>query len=198
MKPTTKIMKLTNITILLSFAVALALIPCGCVTDPGAGLGSNNAAQADAAATAALQNLYASRPAAKALGSKAKAILIFPDVVKAGFLWGGELGNGVLRQNGKTVGYYNITAASYGLQAGLQSFGYALFLMNDSAMAYLNNTGGWQVGVGPSIVVMDEGMARSISTTTLLQNDIYAFVFDQSGLMAGAGLQGSKITRVGP
>lgn len=191
------IMKLTNITILLSFAAALALLNSGCVTDPGAGLGSNNAAQTDAAATAALQNLYASRPAAKALGSKAKAILIFPDVVKGGFLWGGELGNGVLRQNGKTVGYYNITAASYGLQAGLQSFGYALFLMNDSAMAYLNNTGGWQVGVGPSIVVMDEGMARSISTTTL-HNDIYAFVFDQSGLMAGAGLQGSKITRVGP
>jgi lipid-binding SYLF domain-containing protein len=191
------IMKLTNITLLLSFALALALIPCGCVTGPGPGLGSNNAAQADAAATAALQNLYASRPAAKALGSKARAILIFPDVVKAGFLWGGELGNGVLRQNGKTVGYYNITAASYGLQAGLQSFGYALFLMNDSAMAYLNNTGGWEVGVGPSLVVVDEGMAKSISTTTL-QNDIYAFVFDQSGLMAGAGLQGSKITRVGP
>ena len=62
---------------------------------------------------------------------------------------------------------------------------------------YLNNSGGWEVGVGPSIVVVDEGMARSLSTTTL-QNDIYAFVFDQSGLMAGAGLQGSKITRVGP
>lgn len=189
-------MKPNSITTLLSFAVALALIPCGCVTDPAAGLGSNNAAQADAAATASLQNLYASRPAAKALGRKAKAILIFPDVVKVGFLWGGELGNGVLRRNGKTVGYYNVTAASYGLQAGIQSFGYALFLMNDSAMTYLNNSGGWEVGVGPSIVVVDEGMARSISTTTL-QNDIYAFVFDQSGLMAGAGLQGSKITRVG-
>jgi lipid-binding SYLF domain-containing protein len=197
MKLTTMIMKPTSITTLLSLSVALALLHCGCMTDTGAGLGSNNAAQADAAATAALQNLYASRPAAKALGRKAKAILIFPDVVKGGFLWGGELGNGVLRQNGKTVGHYNITAASYGLQAGIQSFGYALFLMNDSAMAYLNNSGGWEVGVGPSIVVVDEGMARSISTTTL-QNDIYAFVFDQSGLMAGAGLQGSKITRVGP
>jgi lipid-binding SYLF domain-containing protein len=149
------------------------------------------------AATAALQNLYATRPAAKALGRKAWAVLVFPDVVKGGFLWGGEIGNGVLRQKGKTIGYYNITAASYGLQAGIQSFGYALFLMNDSAMSYLNNTGGLEVGVGPSIVVVDEGMARSITTTTL-QKDIFAFVFDQSGLMAGTGLQGSKITRVGP
>jgi lipid-binding SYLF domain-containing protein len=69
--------------------------------------------------------------------------------------------------------------------------------MNDSAMAYLNNSGGWEVGIGPSIVVVDEGMAKSMSTTTL-QKYSYAFVFDQSGLMAGAGLQGSKITRVGP
>jgi lipid-binding SYLF domain-containing protein len=193
----TMIMKLTRNTTLLSLSTALALLQGGCVTGPGAGPGSNDAAQADTAATAALQNLYATRPAAKALGRKARAILIFPDVVKGGFLWGGELGNGVLRQNGRTTGYYNITAASYGLQAGLQSFGYALFLMNDSAMAYLNNTGGWEVGVGPSIVVVDDGMAKSMSTTTL-QNDIYAFVFDQSGLMAGAGIQGSKITRVGP
>jgi lipid-binding SYLF domain-containing protein len=190
-------MKLNSITTFISSALGLALLHCGCVTDPGVGLGTNNAAQADTAATAALQNLYASRPAAKALGRKAKAILIFPDVVKGGFMWGGEIGNGVLRQNGRTTGYYNITAASYGLQAGIQSFGYALFLMNDSAMTYLNNTGGWELGVGPSIVVVDEGMAKSISTTTL-QNDIYAFVFDQSGLMAGTGLQGSKITRVGP
>ena len=190
-------MKPNSLTTLLSFAAALALFHCGCVTDPGAGLGSDNAAQANAAATAALQNLYASNPAAKALSRKARAILIFPDVVKGGFLWGGEIGNGVLRQNGKTVGHYNITAASYGLQAGIQSFGYALFLMNDSAMAYLHNTGGWEVGLGPSIVVVDAGMAKSMSTTTL-QNDIYAFVFNQSGLMAGAGLQGSKITRVGP
>jgi lipid-binding SYLF domain-containing protein len=111
------ISKLTSVTTLFSFAVALAVLPCGCVTDPGAGLGSNNAAQTDAAATAALQHLYASRPAAKALGRKALDILIFPDVVKAGFMWGGEIGNGVLRQNGRTTGYYNITAASYGLQA---------------------------------------------------------------------------------
>jgi lipid-binding SYLF domain-containing protein len=190
-------MKQITLAAILGLATVLALLLSSCATNTGDVFSPNSAPQMNAAATAALQNLYASNPAAKALGRKARAILIFPDVVKGGFLWGGELGNGVLRQTGRTTGYYNITAASYGLQAGLQSFGYALFLMNDSAMAYLNNTGGWEVGVGPSIVVVDEGMAKSINTTSL-QNDIYAFVFDQSGLMAGAGLQGSKITRVGP
>ena len=191
------IMKLNSITSLLSLSAALAMLASGCVTSPGPILTPTDEASMNSAATVALKNLYANNPAAKALGSKARAILIFPDVLKGGFMIGAQLGNGVLRQNGRTTGYYNIVAASYGWQVGIQQFGYALFLMNDSAMAYLNNTDGWQVGVGPSIVVMDQGMARSIDTTTV-QKDVYAFIFDQSGLMAGTGLQGSKITRLGP
>jgi lipid-binding SYLF domain-containing protein len=190
------IMKQTPIPRLLSLGTALALLQCGCVsTDPGVMPGTSNPASLDGAATTALQNLYASNPTAKALGRKARGILVFPDVLKGGLMWGAETGNGVLRQNGQTTGYYNITAASYGFQAGLESFGYALFLMNDSAMAYLHKTDGFELGVGPSIVVVDQGMARSITTSTL-NADIYAFVFNQSGLMAGAGLQGSKITRI--
>jgi len=145
----------------------------------------------------ALSNLYAGTPAALALSKKAVAILVFPSVVKAGFLFGGEFGTGALRQNGQTAGYYNIAAASYGLQIGIQNFGYALFLMNDKAMNFLNSQGGWQVGVGPSVVVMDQGMARSFTTATELQ-DVYAIIFDQQGLMAGMGLQGSKITQYTP
>jgi lipid-binding SYLF domain-containing protein len=190
-------MKLTNITTFLSLSAALALLASGCVTSPGPILTPTDEASMNSAATVALKNLYANNPAAKALGNKARAILIFPDVLKGGFMVGAQLGNGVLRQNGQTTGYYNIVAASYGWQVGIQQFGYALFLMNDSAMAYLNNSDGWQVGVGPSIVVMDQGTARSIDTTTV-QKDVYAFIFDQTGLMAGAGLQGSKITRIQP
>jgi lipid-binding SYLF domain-containing protein len=197
MKPSTMTMKLTSITTLLSLGAALAMLASGCVTNPGPVLTPTDEASMNSAATVALKNLYANNPAAKALGSKARAILIFPDVLKGGFMIGAQLGNGVLRQNGHTAGYYNLVAASYGWQVGLQQFGYALFLMNDSAMAYLNNTGGWEVGVGPSVVVMDEGMSRNMTTTTM-QKDVYAFVFNQTGLMAGAGLQGSKITRIGP
>ena len=143
----------------------------------------------------ALKSLYASNPTAKMLGGKATAILVFPTIVKAGFMFGGQLGNGVLVKNRKTAGYYNSVAASYGLQAGVQKFGYALFFMNDKALAYLDRSEGFEIGVGPSIVVVDEGMGKSITSTTLSQ-DVYAFIFDQAGLMAGIGIQGSKITRL--
>jgi lipid-binding SYLF domain-containing protein len=143
----------------------------------------------------ALQSLYAKNPAARRLGEKARAVLVFPNIVKAGFLFGGQIGEGVLLKGGKPVAYYNSVAASYGLQAGVQVFGYVLFLMNNDALAYLDSSAGWELGVGPSIVVVDAGVAKSITSTTMTQ-DVYAFIFDQKGLMAGLGLQGSKITRI--
>ena len=146
---------------------------------------------------AALAALYAGNPAAVELSRTAKAILVFPSVTKAGFIFGGEFGVGALREGGQTVGYYSVAAASYGLQIGIQDFGYALFLMDDNSLGFLNSQGGWQLGVGPSIVVMDQGMARSLTTATELQG-VYAFIFDQQGLMAGMGLQGSKITPYTP
>jgi lipid-binding SYLF domain-containing protein len=123
--------------------------------------------------------------------------LVFPNIVKAGFIVGAQYGDGALLVKGKTVGYYNVLAASYGFQAGVQSFGYAMLLMTDAARNYLDQSGGWEIGVGPSVVVVDEGMARTLTTTTM-QDDVYAFVFGQQGLMAGAGVQGSKITRIYP
>jgi lipid-binding SYLF domain-containing protein len=120
---------------------------------------------------------------------------VFPSIVKAGFLFGAQYGEGALREKGKTVGYYNTVAASYGLQAGVQVFGYALFFMTDSAVQYLANSGGFELGVGPSIVVLDAGAAKALTTTTA-QKDMYAIFFNQKGLMAGLGLQGSKISRI--
>jgi lipid-binding SYLF domain-containing protein len=146
-------------------------------------------------AAAALESLYQKTPAARALGAKAKGILVFPRIVKAGFIIGAQGGDGVLLKNGKSVGRFNTSGLSAGLQAGAQSFGYALFFMSDSAMKYLATSDGWEIGIGPSIVIVDAGMARSLSTTTA-KSDIYAFFFDQKGLMAGAGLQGTKITPV--
>ena len=110
-------------------------------------------------------------------------------------MFGGQMGDGVLLKKGRPVGYYNSVAASYGLQAGVQVFGYALFFMNDDALAYLDQSDGWEIGVGPSIVVVDAGMGKSITSTTLT-HDVYAFIFDQKGLMVGLGIQGSKITRL--
>ena len=120
-----------------------------------------------------------------------------PGQGKGGVIVGGQYGEGALRAGGKTVGYYSTAAASYGLQAGVQSFGYAMMFMTDNAIQYLKKSSGWEIGVGPSVVVVDEGMARSLTTTTA-KDDVYAFIFSQQGLMAGLGIQGSKITQIHP
>lgn len=174
------------------------LVLVGCQAGGVASTMSGTAAKIDSDVNFALQDLYASTPAARTLAKQAKGILVFPRIVKAGFMVGAQYGNGgALRVRGRTVGYYNSVAASYGLQAGVQSFGYALFFMNDAALNYLNRSEGFEIGVGPSIVVVDAGIARSLTTSTAKDN-IYAFIFDQKGLMAGLGLQGSKITRIYP
>ncbi len=177
-------------TLLVVALIATTLVSPGpaVATDP---------AVMDREVAAALDVLYATTPSAKPIGASAKAILVFPNIVKAGFLVGAQYGDGAMLVNGKPVGYYNIVAASYGLQAGVQSFGYAMFVMTDSAREYLDRTGGFEIGVGPSVVVLDEGMAKNLTTSTM-KDDIYAFVFGQKGLMAGLGLQGSKITKISP
>ena len=119
----------------------------------------------------------------------------FPNVVKAGFVVGAQGGEGILFVNGKRAGRYRTTAASYGLQAGVQKFGYALFFMNQKAVDWVNAARGWSIGSAPSLVVVDKGVARTMNTETL-HSGIYAFTFDQQGLMAGLGIQGSKIKRL--
>ena len=143
----------------------------------------------------ALDKLVAQVPGASALNSKAVAVLVFPSITKAGFMVGGQFGEGVLWRKGKPVGYYNTAGASYGLQAGAQQYGYAMFFMNQKALDSLNSTQGFEVGVGPSVVIMDEGMAKNVTSGTLTE-DIYAFVFAQKGLMAGIGIQGNKISKI--
>ena len=159
---------------------------------------STHTASADDLTTqsrAALQQLVAQNPAAAKCKSKAVAVLVFPDVVKAGFIFGAQGGKGILFVHGRPNGRYRTVAASYGLQAGIQKYGYALFLMNQNAVNWVNNTRGWEIGTGPSVVIVDKGMARSFTTDTM-HSGIYAFTFDQQGLMAGLGLQGSKIMRI--
>jgi lipid-binding SYLF domain-containing protein len=155
------------------------------------------ASEIDQSVTTALSRLYQENDAARALGRKAKGVLVFPEIRKGAFLIGAQYGYGALRQGSQTAGYYRTGAASYGFQAGVKKFGYALFFMTDSALGYLDASGGWAIGTGPSLVVVDQGMARSL-TTTNLRADVYAFVFNQSGLMGGIGLEGSKVTKITP
>jgi len=164
------------------------------VLDARAGYAAS-AAELDRSSRAALQQLYSGQRSAKILGQKAKGILVFPSVVKAGFMFGGQIGEGAMIRGNRTGGYYNTVAGSYGLQAGVQKYGYALFFMTDDALRQLDKTEGFEVGVGPSIVVVDEGVGKSITSNTVT-NDVYAYIFSQKGLMGGLGIQGSKITKI--
>jgi lipid-binding SYLF domain-containing protein len=157
----------------------------------------SEAAELVSSSQAALQQLYGSVELAKLLGTKAQAILVFPSVKKAGLGIGGQYGEGALLKGGTAAGYYKTTGASFGLQAGAQQYGYAMFFMNAKALETFVNASGFEVGVGPSVVVLDEGKAKTATTTTM-KDDIYAFVFGQKGLMAGLGIQGNKITKITP
>jgi lipid-binding SYLF domain-containing protein len=143
----------------------------------------------------ALQTLYRTNPVAEQISKQAKAVLIFPNIVKAGLVFGGSYGEGVLKEGGKVVNYYNSVSGSWGLQAGAQSFGYAVFLMNNKAVSYLNKSQGWEIGVGPTVVIVNEGVAKNLSTSTL-KDDAYAFIFDQTGLMAGVSIEGTKVSKI--
>jgi lipid-binding SYLF domain-containing protein len=154
-------------------------------------------ADIDNDAAAALASLYGNNPTAKLIGGRAKAVLIFPSIVKAGLVFGGAYGEGELLAGGKVQDYYNSFSGSWGLQAGAQSYGYAVFLMSDAAVKYLTDSAGLEIGVGPTVVIVDEGVARNLSTSTL-KDDAYAFTFNQKGLMAGVSIEGTKISRITP
>jgi len=173
---------------LLLLLVLLAAAPLASATP---------AAQLREEATVALQKLYDTKPGTRELGEKAVGILVFPKVVKAGFMVGGQRGDGVLFKNGEAAGYYNTTAASYGFQAGVSKFSYALFFMDKKSLVSLNEAKGFELGASPSLVVADEGFTSDLSTKTL-KNGIFAFFFGQKGLMAGISVQGTKITEFTP
>ncbi len=144
-----------------------------------------------------LRTLVRTNLTARSLATQAIAILVFPKIVKGGFLVTGQFGEGALLENNAISGYYSTFAASVGYQAGVERYGYALFFMNQKALDYLHASKGWSLGGGPSLTVVDKGFSKDFSTSTF-SSDVYACVFDQKGLMGGVGIQGAKITRIHP
>jgi lipid-binding SYLF domain-containing protein len=145
-------------------------------------------------ANIALHDLYKTNRLAEDLSKKAKAVLVFPKIIKAGLIFGGAYGEGVLME-GSNYDYYNSVTASWGWQAGAQTYGYVLFLMNDKAVKYLHESHGWEIGVGPTVVLLNEGVAKNLSSSTL-KDDVYGFIFDQQGLMVSLSIEGTKISRI--
>ena len=143
----------------------------------------------------ALQNLTQTNKVASDIAHNARAILVFPNIVKAGLVFGGAYGEGTMNKNGHVTDYYNSVTGSWGFQAGAQSYGYVVFLMNKKAVDYVDKSSGWEIGVGPTVVIVDEGAAKNLSTSTP-KDDAYAFIFNQQGLMAGVSIEGTKISRI--
>jgi lipid-binding SYLF domain-containing protein len=144
-----------------------------------------------------LRELENSSAAARRAAKNAHAVLVFPSILKGGFVFGAETGNGVLLEDGKAVGFYNLSGGSWGLQIGGQDFAYALFFMTPSALDYLHRSEGWQAGTGPSITVINKGAAAEVDTTTAT-HDVLAFPYNGKGLMADLTFQGVKITKIHP
>lgn len=191
-------MKHTIKLLSLAAAAAATFLVASCASGPDGNRGiqsKTDARKIETEARTALDKLYRTNPKARQLAKNAKGVLVFPSITKGGFVFGAAGGDGALYQRNKATGYYRTISATWGLQAGIQKYSYALFLMDDKAVAALNHSGGWDLGSNPNLVIVDKGGSGTLSSTTL-NKGTYMIAFDQTGLMAGIDIQGTKITRL--
>jgi lipid-binding SYLF domain-containing protein len=175
----------------ISIAVMAAL-----VLFAGSGTGkAGSAGEINAAVTATLDRFYRQIPGARELSARAAGVLVFPTVVKAGFGFGGEYGEGAMRVGGRTVGYYNTIAASVGFQLGAQARSLLIMFMTPEALAGFRRVDGWKIGVDGSVAIIVVGAGGSIDTDKIT-SPVVGFILDPTGLMYNLTLEGSKITRI--
>lgn len=149
----------------------------------------------DAEVAAAIQDFYKTVGASKALAKKAAGMLVFPSVIKGGFIVGAEYGEGALLVGGKTVAYYNTASASFGLQAGAQSKTMVVLFMTAPALEQFRRSEGWKAGVDGNIAVATLGAGGEMSSETA-KEPIIGFIFGNKGLMADLSFAGTKMTRI--
>jgi lipid-binding SYLF domain-containing protein len=154
-----------------------------------------SAREIDVSVDVALEKFEADVSGAKQLLASAKGVLMFPKVIKAGFGFGGEYGEGAMRIGGKTVDYYNTIAGSFGLQFGAQAKTIMLVFLDEGALNQFRESKGWKAGVDGSVAVIAIGAGTSLDTTKL-NNPIVGFVLDQKGLMYNLTLEGSKFSKI--
>jgi len=185
---------ITTGTTLAAGGIALA----GCTTTAGSNVGSDPAAKRrslNTDADATLGRLYDTAHSSRQFVGRAKGVLVFPSVIAAGFWVGGQYGEGVLRVNGATAGYYSTTSASVGLQIGAQSKAIIFLFMTQSALDQFRSSNGWSAGGDASVALLKVGANGDIDTNTA-QAPIEAIVLTNSGLMANLSLEGTKVSRL--
>jgi lipid-binding SYLF domain-containing protein len=154
-----------------------------------------SAAEINADADATLHSFVRQSGGAQELGNKAAGVLVFPSLLKAGFGFGGEYGEGLLLIHGRPAGYYNLVSASFGFQLGVQERSVIIMFMTNEALAGFDRRAGWRVGVDGSVVFVTLGVSGSIDTDKIT-SPIIGFVIDPKGLMYNLTLEGSKISRI--
>ena len=163
----------------------------------GSATEGSDRANIDRDVTAAISDLYAQNPGTRTLADNAVAMLVFPSITTAGFGIGGSYGTGALQEGGRTTAYYNLIAASFGFQLGAQSFSQVYFFNSAEALQTFRETQGFEAGVGVTAVAADFGAGGDITSSTL-QQPVVVVTWGQSGLMAGATVEGVKMTEINP
>ena len=175
----------------LALLMATAILAYPCTSEAG------SAAKIEADANATLHSFVRQVPGARELANKAAGILVFPSVIKAGIGFGGEYGEGMLLNQQRVVGYYNLVSASFGFQLGVQQRSIIIMFMTREALAGFEQRAGWKIGVDGSVTVITVGVGGSIDTDQVV-SPVIGFILDQKGLMYNLTLEGSKISRINP
>jgi lipid-binding SYLF domain-containing protein len=188
-----------------SVAVAAAAFAlAGCTTtspsqadksDNSAGANMNKRREIDASVNGALDKMYASVKGSRELVSKARGVLVFPSVLQAGFVVGGEYGEGALRVGGNTQGYYNTVTASFGLQIGAQSKAVIFLFMTQDALDKFQRTDGWTAGADASVALVKIGANGAVDLNTAT-SPVEVVVMTNAGLMANLNVEGTKVSKL--
>jgi lipid-binding SYLF domain-containing protein len=180
--------------LMTSAAIALMALS-GCVTNSSPGFEAGESLRMEQGVSTTMTALYDSAPDAKELAAKARGILVFPRMVDGGVIVGGEHGRGALTVDGRIVGSYKVSSTSLGLQAGLQSQSLVVMFMTQDALDHFTRGNGWTAGADASVAIGRIGANGRLET--LDDNGVIAFALTNAGLMAGAKVDGTRISKVG-
>ncbi len=178
-------------------AIGLGALVVGLVATHPAPSDAATAAEIDAMVKSALKQCFADVGGCKAVGEKAKGILIFPEITQAAVGIGGAYGEGALQIDGKTVSYYSVTAGSIGLQLGAKKFSQVMMFMTKEALAQFQASSGWEADAGAGVTWIDQGTSEQASTISH-DKPVVGFAFGEQGLMGAAAVGGAKISPITP
>ncbi|CAB3752527.1 hypothetical protein B7G54_20055 [Burkholderia puraquae] len=176
-----------------------SLALAGCTTTPdkpeSASASASKRQSIDASVNATLSRLYSTVPGSRELVAKSRGVLVFPNVLQAGFIVGGQSGNGALRVGGSTVGYYNTSSLSVGLQAGAQSKAIVFLFMTQDALDSFRKSEGWAAGADASVAVVKVGANGAVDSNTATA-PVEVLVLTNAGLMGDLSVNGTKVTKL--